>query len=249
MSGFPKTAMMLACQFLLLTAVAVSIGLTPVSAKMPDKKGSDKDAQKQPKPKVFSLGEGIADDVVLPLVPAKPRTPEEQKKIDSAAWYMTGRLREARNDFIGAYEAYKKAMEYNPNSIEIYRVLIRLASGLDKTEEAIEFAQKAVALDPEDYELMRKLGLHMAGQGRFEDAVAFLKKASDSPAIDKKSGVYVIIKHDQANLYERLGKNEEAAQCWEIVFNALTKPDEYTFEFNSRSQLEAKQGKLYERMG
>jgi len=122
---------------------------------------------------------------------------------------MTGRMREARNDFIGAYEAYKKAMEYNPNSIEIYRVLIRLASGLDKTEEAIKYAQKAVELDPEDYELMRKLGLHMAGQGRYEEAVTFLKKASNSPSIDKKSGVYVIIQHDQANLYERLGKKKK----------------------------------------
>lgn len=249
MSGFPKTAILLAGRFLLLPVLTVSIGLSSVSAKMPGKKGSDKAPQKQSVPKVFSLGGGIADDDVLPLVPAKPRTPEEQKQIDSAAWYMTGRLREARNDFIGAYEAYKKAMEYNPNSIEIYRVLIRLASGLDKTEEAIEFAQKAVALDPNDYELMRKLGLHMAGQGRFEDAIMFLKKASDSPAINKKSGVYVSVKHDQANLYERLGKNEEAAQCWEVVFNALTKPDEYTFEFNSRSRLEANQAKLYERIG
>ncbi|WP_339733963.1 tetratricopeptide repeat protein [uncultured Gimesia sp.] len=249
MSGFPKTTILLVCQFLLLPALTVSIGLTSVSAKMPGKKGSEKKTQKQPVPKVFSLEVGIADDVVLPLVPAKPRTSEEQKKIDSAAWYMTGRLREARNDFVGAYEAYKQAMEYNPNSIEIYRVLIRLASGLDKTDEAIKFAQKAVELDPEDYELMRKLGLHMAGQGRFEDAVMFLEKASDSPTINKKSGVYVIIKHDQANLYERLGKNEEAAQCWEVVFSALTKPDDYTFELNSRSQLEAKQAKLFERIG
>ncbi|QDT41287.1 tetratricopeptide repeat protein [Gimesia alba] len=249
MSGFPKTAILLAGQFLLLPVLTVSIGLSSVSAKMPGKKGSSKTPQKQSVPKVFSLEGGIADDDVMPLVPAKPRTPEEQKQIDSAAWYMTGRLREARNDFIGAYEAYKKAMEYNPNSIEIYRVLIRLASGLDKTEEAIEFAQKAVALDPNDYELMRKLGLHMAGQGRFEDAIMFLKKASDSPAINKKSGVYVSVKHDQANLYERLGKHEEAAQCWEVVFNALTKPDEYTFEFSSRSRLEANQAKLYERIG
>lgn len=249
MSGFSKMAIILACQFILLPCSMVSNAQVPLSAKMPDKKGGKKKAQKDSTPKVFSFEEGVADDVVLPLIPAKPRTPEELKEVDSAAWYMTGRMREARNDFIGAYDAYKKAMELNPNSVEIYRVLIRLASGLDKTDEAIEYAQKAVELDPEDYELMRKLGLHMAGQGRFEEAVTFLKKASDSPSIDKKSGVYVIIKHDQANLYERLGKNEEAAQCWEVVFNALMKPDQYTFEYNSRSQLEAKQGKLYERMG
>lgn len=249
MSGYPKTALLLVCQFLVLPLLPVEAGPTSDMAKMPGKKASTKEPGKKEGPKVFTLEEGVADDVVLPLVPEKPRTPEDQKKVDSAAWYMTGRLREARNDFIGAYEAYKKAMEANPNSVEIYRVLIRLASGLDKTEEAIEFAQKAVALDPEDYELMRKLGLHMAGQGRFDDAVLLLKKAADSPAIDKKSGVYVIIKNDQANLYERLGKNEEAAQCWEVVFNALTKPDDYTFEFNSRSQLEAKQAQLFERMG
>tara|TARA_R110002095_G_scaffold208914_1_gene194941 strand:- start:932 stop:3208 length:2277 start_codon:yes stop_codon:yes gene_type:complete len=249
MSGFPKTAIKLTSHLILLPALMVSLGLSPLAAKMPDKKNAEKDSPKQPVPKVFTLEQGIADDVVLPLIPAKPRTPGEQKQIDSAAWYMTGRMREARNDFIGAYDAYKKAMEFNPNSIEIYRVLIRLASGLDKTEEAIEFAQKAVELDPEDYELMRKLGLHMAGQGRYEEAVMFLKKATESPSIDKKSGVYVVILHDQANLYERLGKKEEASQCWEVVFDALTKPDQFTFEFNTLSQLEAKQGKLYERMG
>ena len=249
MSGFPKTAITTARQIVLLPALMVSIGLAPLSAEMPGKKGVEKSSQKKSTPKVFSLGEGIADDVVLPFVPSKSRTPEELKEVDSAAWYMTGRLREARNDFIGAYEAYKKAMEYNPNSIEIYRVLIRLASGLDKTEEAIQYAQKAVELDPKDYELMRKLGLHMAGQGRFEEAVRFLKKASTSPTINKKSGVYVIIQHDLANLFERLGKKEKAAECWEVVFNALTKPDQFTFEYNSRSQLEAKQGKLYERIG
>ena len=251
MSGFPKTAILLACQFVLLPALVVSIGQAPqpLSAKMPGKKGGEKGPQKKPTSKAFSVGKGVADDDVLPFVPAKPSTLKEQKRIDSAAWYMTGRMREARNDFIGAYEAYKKAMEYNPNSIEIYRVLIRLASGLDKTEEAIKYAQKAVELDPEDYELMRKLGLHMAGQGRYEEAVTFLKKASNSPSIDKKSGVYVIIQHDQANLYERLGKKEEAAQCWEVVFDALMKPDQFTFEYDRRSQLESKQAKLYERMG
>ncbi len=245
MSGFPKIAIISACQIMLVFA----IGQGPVSARMPGKKGNDKKTHKQSSPKVFTLEEGIADDEVLPLVPARPRTSEEQKKIDSAAWYMTGRMRVSRNDFIGAYEAYKKAMELNPNSIEIYRVLIRLASGLDKTDEAIKYAQKAVELDPQDYELMRKLGLHMAGQGRFEEAVMFLNKAANSPTINKKSGLYVIIKHDQANLYERLGKKEAAAECWEVVFNALTKPDQYTFEYNTRSQLEAKQGKLYERIG
>lgn len=245
MSGFLKTAIILVCQLI----IALSFCQAPLSAEMPGKKGKVLDSQKKSSPKIFTLEEGIADDVVLPLVPAKPRTPDEKKKVDSVAWYMTGRMREARNDFIGAYEAYKKAMELNPNSIEIYRVLIRLASGLDKTAEAIEYAQKAVELDPQDYELMRKLGLHMAGQGRFEEAVSFLEKASNSPSINKKSGIYVIIKHDQANLYERLGKKEKAAQCWEVVFNALTKPDQFTFEYNTRSQLEAKQGKLYERIG
>ena len=236
------------CNWLLLPAVLLFLNTGGLAAEMPGKKG-DEPAQKQTSPKVITLEEGIADDVTMPFVPAKPRSKTEEKKIDSAAWYMTGRMREARNDFVGAYEAYKQAMEDNPNSLEIYRVLIRLASGLDKTDEAIQYAQKAVELDPGDYELMRKLGLHMAGQGRFEEAVNFLEKASESPAINKKSGVYVIIKHDQANLYERLGKQEEAARCWEVVFQALTRPDDYTFEFNTRAQLEAKQGKLFERIG
>jgi len=74
MSGFPKTAILLACQFVLLPALVVSIGQAPqpLSAKMPGKKGGEKGPQKKPTSKAFSVGKGVADDDVLPFVPAKP---------------------------------------------------------------------------------------------------------------------------------------------------------------------------------
>ncbi|MDA1213896.1 MAG: tetratricopeptide repeat protein, partial [Planctomycetota bacterium] len=80
-----------------------------------------------------------ADDVVDPFVPKTPRTEEEIKKIESAGWYMAGRVLEARNDFTGALAAYKKAADLNPRSVEVYRSLIPLAYSLNQPNEALKY--------------------------------------------------------------------------------------------------------------
>ena len=51
----------------------------------------------------FQLQPG--DDELKPLVPKNARTAGVQSRLDAMAWFMTGELRERRNDFTGALEA------------------------------------------------------------------------------------------------------------------------------------------------
>ena len=40
------------------------------------------------------------------LAPIRPRTPDDQKRLDAMSWYLKGRFLEQREEFKGALEAY-----------------------------------------------------------------------------------------------------------------------------------------------
>lgn len=191
----------------------------------------------------------LLDDPAPPLRPVEPRTEEDAARVDAMAWYMTGRLRQSRNEFRGAYEAYKRAVELDPDAVQIYRSLVPLAFSLNKEDEAVKYALKAVELDPQDYRLLRRLGVHMAGQRRLAEALRLLEKASQSPELDKTSGAYVTLMRDLALLYAATGQTEKAADSYEIVFDALRNRGNYDLDFRTRSALLSDPDTAYERMG
>ena len=189
------------------------------------------------------------DDPLKPLQPKKPRTASDQARIDGLAWYMTGRFREARNDFNGAMDAYKKAVELYPDGVDIYHALVPLAFGLKRTTEAVQFALKAVELDPDNYRLLRRLGRHMAAQGKLTEAIQLLEKADDSSTLDKSSGFYVTLKRDLAILYQSTGMKQQAADSYEVVFEAMKRPDKFKLDFRTRADLLKNPTTTYERIG
>ena len=88
------------------------------------------------------------EDLALPLVPRNALTPAGQMRNEAVAWFMAGRLLEARNEPRRAVTAYRKAVALDPNAIEIYRSLVPLEFQLDEVEAAVKSASKAVELDP-----------------------------------------------------------------------------------------------------
>ncbi|MCA9113895.1 MAG: tetratricopeptide repeat protein [Planctomycetaceae bacterium] len=196
-----------------------------------------------------TLRQQPGDDLSVPLVPAKPRTASEQARLEAAAHYMAGRVKESRNDFRGALEEYRESVKLDPEAVEVYRELVPLAFSLDQTDEALKYALKAIELDPHDFELLRRLGVHMAGARRLPEAVKFLEKAAASDRLDQKSSVYVTLQRDLSILYGATGDTEKAAAASEIVFNALTGKGDYTLDFRTRSALEADPTTAFDRLG
>ncbi|MAG94654.1 MAG: hypothetical protein CMJ48_13045 [Planctomycetaceae bacterium] len=194
----------------------------------------------------------ILDQLGTPLErfqPREPRSEDEDARIDAAAWYMTGRLREARNDFRGAYAAYQKAVKLDPKSASIYRELVRLAFGLDEVEDGIRYGLKAVELDPSDALLLQRLGLHLAARSQFADAIRLLEQASKAPTMRKESAAYVTVMRSLALLYAATGEKEKAADSFEVVFDALQSPEKYKLDLRTRTQLAKEPATSYERIG
>lgn len=189
------------------------------------------------------------DDTVLPLEPVKPRTAAVQMRIESAAWFAAGRILESRNDFHSAFNAYKRAVETDPQALAVYQALIPLAFSLNLTDEAVKFAQRAVELDPSDYQLLRKLGEHQITQGDLPGATKLLEQAAKSPDLKKNPTAYVTTMRALALLYKAANRHEEAADCYEVVFDALSNHDKYQLDFKTRAQLLADPSATFERMG
>lgn len=189
------------------------------------------------------------DEPAAPLEPKTPRTAAEQGRVDALAHYAAGRILEARNDLQGALNAYKKAIERDPNAVIVYRAMIPLAFSLNQTDDAVKWALKAVELDPSDYQLLRQLGAHQASQGDLVGAIKLLEQAAKAPDLKKESGQYVTLMHALALLYKKTNRGIDAANKYETVFDALQHPEKYHLDFRTRAQLLADPAVTYEQMG
>ncbi len=190
-----------------------------------------------------------ADDVTEPLNPKTPSSPQDGQRVSSAAWYMAGRLLEARNDFNGALAAYKKSVELNPRAIEPYRSLIPLAYSLNQPADALKYAMLAIEVDPDDYQMMHRLGVQLASERKIPDAVRILEKALLSKRLPHDSADFVNLHRDLAFLYEETQQIEQAATSFEVVFDALTHPLKYHLDSEQRDILLKDALQTYEHLG
>jgi len=183
------------------------------------------------------------------FIPKRPATKADEIRRESLAWFMTGELLQRRNDFHGAYDAYKKAVKLNPKGVEIYRSLVPLAFSLNKTREAIQFATKAVELDPDDYLLARRLAIFMATQRKIPEALKLLETAVSSKKLEQYSAAHVTIQRDLAILYHAMGRKKEAADAYLVVFRARQAPKKYQLDEKTLERLEQSSVTSFERIG
>jgi len=188
-------------------------------------------------------------DPALPFVPKRPDSAADKKRRDSLAWFMVGHIRERRNNFRGAYDAYRKAIELEPKALEVYRSLVPLALAMNRTADAIKFARQAVELDPNDYLLARRLAIFMAQQRNIPEAIRLLNIAAKAKSLKKLSAANVTIQRDLAIMYTATGKKKEAADAYLTVFRARQDPAKYHLDAETRQRLEKSEITSFERMG
>ena len=234
---------------LLLSATALVLSATALAAETPD---ATKPAEKVSVPAAtlergYTLQDG--DDPALPLKPAKPLTAAEQVRNEAVSWFMAGRLLETRNEPRKALNAYRKAVAIDPNVIEVYRHLVPIEFRLDEVEAAVRSATKAIELDPNEYELLQMLAAQAAITGRLPDAIKHLEQAVKSPRIVKESPESVILNKSLGILYSATGQTEKAADCYELIFDALAKPEKYKLDLRAKAKLLADPQTGYEKIG
>jgi tetratricopeptide (TPR) repeat protein len=204
-------------------------------------------------PRIFGRGDFRVDIIERPepLQPIRARTDVEQSRLDAVAWFMKGRFLESREEFKAALEAYEKAVELDPNAVEVYRALIPLAFGINEADTAIKYALKAVELSPDDHLLLQRVGIHLATKApeKVPEAIKLLEQASRSKKLDRNSSQFVAVMRDLGFLYLMTGQIDKAADAFEVVLDAKIDPEKYHLDFQMRSELEKRQQTRFETIG
>ncbi|MCH8829187.1 MAG: tetratricopeptide repeat protein [Planctomycetes bacterium] len=226
------------CRFVLRVVAAAAVLLTVAGVAPARLAAAKKEPAQASKPLKLNFA-----------APLNPATLAEKNRRKALAWFMTGRLKEMRNDFRGAYDAYQKAVGLDENAIEIYRVLVPLAFALGKTAAAEKYAFKAVELDPNDYRILRRLVMSLAGRKRFPQAVKLLDKAVHSKSLNKRSTIFVTLKRDLAILFSAMGDKEKAADAYLVIFDARINQKKYNLDDATFRRLETDPISSFERIG
>jgi len=217
---------------------------TPPDANQPENRAASSNPALQ---RGFRLQE--FDDLALPIEPKRPISAGEQLRNDAVAWFMAGRLLESRNEPRRAVNAYRKAIALDPKAIEVYRHLVPLEFQLNDVEAAVQSATKAVEVDPGEYELWQMLAAQAAINGRLPQAINYLEEAAKSPRVGKQSAQSLAINKSLGILYAATGQPEKAADCYEVVFDAIVNPDRFGLDSRAKSRILADPQTSYERIG
>ncbi len=192
-----------------------------------------------------------SDDLAMPMKPVVPLSAAGQSRNEALSWFMTGRFLDPnhRNEPAKSLNAFRKAIQLDPEAIEIYRTLVPLEFQADNIAAAVRYATKAVQLDPDDYGILELLARQAAISGQLPESIRHFERAVNSPRMSKTSPEYVFLNKDLGILYATTGQREKAADSFEIVFDALKTPEKYGIDSRTRNRMLTSPETAYEKIG
>jgi len=214
---------------------------------------TDDDAPVQPPKTKVDLSNGLKiqpnEDKLELLKPVKPRSADEQMKIEALTWFSVGRMRLKRGQNQDALEAFQNAYKHDPQSVAILESLIAMSITLNRVDDAIEYSKKLVEVAPDHFHSLQILGRHLAQQGKIPEAIKMLERAISTVEFNKHSENYVRLMRDLGILYRATSNAPKASEAFEVVFDAIEHPDQYNLPDNVRRQLMADVMTNYEQLG
>jgi tetratricopeptide (TPR) repeat protein len=159
--------------------------------------------------------------------------------------FALGQTYDQMKDTKNALIAYQKALELDPDNLDVERALAQdqLAAGQD--DAALKSFQDVAAGDPSDAQSLLRIAEIERRRGRYEDALNTLKKAKE---LDSDS---LEINFNQALTYDALGQYDQATQILEkLVADSEHVTGQYTDgEKNNRSIFLDRLANVYEEQG
>lgn len=190
----------------------------------------------------------IADDRLEKFEPKVPLTEEDQAEARALSWYMTGQIREGRNDYAGALDAYRKAVEVAPRELPAYQSLVTISFAQGNRDEARKYAIQAARQTRKGIQLARGLANLLSRTSHTQQAIDVLEEVRQSPPKDIKP-VDELVLHRDLGAYHRLLLNiDEAVDHYRKVMAALEDADSPLSE-EDRETLLGDASTTYEEMG
>jgi tetratricopeptide (TPR) repeat protein len=138
------------------------------------------------------------------LVPVTDSRKKKKEPSSAEAWFYQGLDLEEEGDTDGALEAYRRALELEPDLPEIHLNLGRLLHEKGELAAAESHYRQAVELDPDEPVSVFDLGVALQDQERFDEAAAVYEQAL---ALDDS---FADAHYNLATVYEALGRRQEA---------------------------------------
>lgn len=162
-----------------------------------------------------------------PFVPLNPRMLEDTRRLEAIKQFCVGCRLENQYKWPDAIIAYRKALENDPKSPQIYRALIKSCRAARRLPEAEQYLEEAAALDPQDYELIAWLGETKEEKSQIETAVQLYKQALASPKLDKRQPIAVMLKLKLGLIHEQMREYADSANYYRDVMEAMERTSEY----------------------
>ena len=117
---------------------------------------------------------------------ASEKSPEQQYKeyqdnLEARAQFDRGIKLFQQEDFTGAIEVFKRAVEINPKFVEAYQNLAAAHFRLEAYEKAIEAAKKALELMPDSSQTLKLISVAYSALGDEKTALEYQEKLKDLP--------------------------------------------------------------------
>lgn len=189
------------------------------------------------------------DDVVAPL--KDPVESPDAEETEAQAAFMEGIAAREKGEFAKALDAFKRASEADPKAAEPVRERALLLMRLGRISQAAAMAQKAIELDPDDYETRLQLAVIVSTQQSRDipRALRLIEEALESERLEEKSLDTIRIHRLRGQLYLAASDAAHAGESYDVLLNALERPEDYSLDFREHQRLMRDRETGYETIG
>ena len=199
----------------------------------------------------------IGDEEPVPYDPIRPEDADHLGRRKAITWQLAGQLHLSnaetdKAELKQAEDCFRQAISADPKFLRSYQMLVSLlVSGPisdERIRDAKQAAFQAAEHSSEGFTLIRQLAGLLA-RAQVNRGIELLSEALTIPNLGPQSVTYFQIQRD-LGLFNRLGgHNDQAAECYKLVFDAVTKTDPALFTPAQILEITSDPAALYEEMG
>ena len=143
----------------------------------------------------------------------------------------------------------RKPCSLTPKRSRFTGIWFRSSSHSRTSKRRFDTPRRPCNLIPNDYEILQLLARQAALSNDLPEAIKYMEQALKSPRIGKQSAEFVLLNKSLGMLYVATGQRELAADCYEIVFDAVKKPEKYDMDARGKNAILADPPTNYEQIG
>jgi tetratricopeptide (TPR) repeat protein len=185
------------------------------------------------------------EDAAPLFVPRRPASELDNDRREAVALYAAGRMREHRQDYVGALRNYQRALRRDPQATDVLASILQVAFRLNRTAEADRYAAKLADVPGGDLFLLSRVALRLAEQGAWEAAAKIYEKVLARRSNEKPSTADFLIRVELGKLYHLLNQDAKAADHFAHVLEILKRPSQFGIDGRLQKELLTDQAPFY----